>query len=243
MPTPVRPLRTSQHDMYAACVDALRAESDALLREQHACKYELGGLLVLDPGGVVRVRRCPVTNQRGNKSATALSSEPHCNGRRRCNGLRPGDTVIGEFHTHPRLRSAPVAMPSDSDMFQLGLAAHDGVHNCSAVVAPEGVYVMDVCQSAARALHRDLQRFYRWHGEPSGQNISRCREPIAELLPNDGSVPYLSALFTGPTRWFRALSRAASQGNKGIDDHAEHYIRRVKRLLGVHIAFFPHGGG
>jgi hypothetical protein len=204
---------------------------------------EIVGLILWKPSsrrdrdeiGTVSVEICEMDG------GDALTSEPHCMGRRRCK--RSIDTrdaiVIGEIHTHPAVHdSGAVSFSphSNSDLFQLGLATVMGAHNCSVVVSHEGLYVASFRHESSELLKQDLDRFYGHHGYSKRQHrkaIRLCREPMEEHIPSD--AVYLAQLMRTTENAFYVL-----MSDETIDDNRKRSVfsQTLADQLGIDIDFY-----
>jgi proteasome lid subunit RPN8/RPN11 len=221
--------------LHVAVVRAMKAEAGGILDNQTEKGWEIGGLITADEDSLsdIRVTTCEQVN------GDPFSSDPYCNGRRPCREreLTPGRVVVGEFHSHP----LPYAPPSGHDLFQLKVAVHAGIHNCSVVVAPEGLYVNHMPLASFEALLRDVNVYYAQNGVPPEEvaaALGRCRQPIPKLIANDGSTPLLAAFFKNVGEIYRGLNPPRSQEGTPIDiDFIHGIIDVVHRHFRIHTRF------
>ncbi len=189
--------------LHAAVVRAVEAGAEDILKYQAGKGWEITGLITADEESLSDIRVSTCEQIKGDP----FSSDPYCNGQRHCREreLAPGRVVVGEFHSHP----LPYAPPSGQDLFQLKVAVHAGIHNCSVVVAPEGLYVNHLPLPSYEALLRDVNVYYAQNGVPPedvAAALSKCRQPVPHLIRKDGSTPLLAAFFAEVGEIYRGLT-------------------------------------
>ena len=183
--------RILDRTLLAAIEKAVYAVSKQMLREQAQRKYEIGGDVLVDPkhgpwdGHEWSVVAIPCYT---HEESTLLSSPPSCNRRRTCDNEDERRNLwlcVGEFHTHPPpVSKAPgiIKPPSDADVFQLSLAACKGIHNCSLVISPEGLYHIVATVQAVDCFKRDHELYYGSSKSLKKTAMQQCRQPIPENL-------------------------------------------------------------
>jgi hypothetical protein len=203
--------------------------------------HEIVGTLKV-PGGhraePLTLEVCP------NDDATAYSSEPLCNYMRPCrynaeHRRTPGH-VVGEFHSHPPPSAEGYIRPhSDSDLYQLALAAAQGVHAYSVVLSAEGDYHAHATRAAGRRLMDDLRVFYADHRQSDARKeraLGECRQPTAELIVR-ARTPYLWSLLVGSAEFYFDLMEHYDVRNKTPFIAA--YASWVWENLRIRIHFVP----
>ena len=209
-----------------AILSSVDSIADALLTEQENVKYEIGGDVLCQRGGQPwSILALPCYN--GN--ASRLSSEPSCNRKKACNN--PDDrrekwSCVGEFHTHPPPDTQHrniIKPPSDSDIFQLLLAASKDAHGCAIVLSPEGVYHASPTMKAIRLFEAEMAEFYQksdYSAVRKAQAYQSCRQPIPEAVSD--RLPYLYALLHSLRREYYELMDSAvfSERNGRISQYA-----------------------
>jgi hypothetical protein len=176
-----------------------------------------------------------------------FSSTPFCGGLRRCANVEVNKNhrvVLGEFHSHPRLPELKELVtffpPSGHDLFQLCLAALNGSHNLSIVVAPEGLYVCQADQKGYLDLYRDIKRFYEQQKNNTSNMldaITRCRQPKPELILRDGSTPYLVDIFDFSQDIYDHITMSAVM--KTNEEKIAQFIENIRERLHIQIDFIP----
>lgn len=126
-----------------------------------------------------------------NRHATNISSVPSCAKTRSCSNddpRRERGTLVGEFHSHPEHDPRHIKPLSEYDLYQLTVAAANGVHSCSAVIAYDGLHFCAASGRALRHMLPDIYEYYRIHGYGPAEcrrSLQQCRQPIAEKVPPD----------------------------------------------------------
>lgn len=212
-----------------------------LLRDSVAAGTELAGLVVRRrPAG-----RPSLTRFAGH--AEALSVAPHCNGRRGVRGeLDPQlEELLAEYHVHPNVPGTHFAPPSYADLYQLMLAAAKGEHNCSFVVAPEGVYACSMAVDDSQRVLEEVRVFLRVNRYDEGASegaIQLCEQPRLDLAARlRDQIPHLWALLHEPAQEYKALERAAldAPGQRPCPaESARTFCQRVGSL-GLRVQFLP----
>jgi hypothetical protein len=219
---------------------AVWAEYDALMALQAERGYEIAGVVLCNlRTGAVRVKVCEPAP--GDVTGDALSSAPFCNARRVCVNAEPepGHAAVAEFHTHPTIPDHPeidVSPPSASDLYQLVVAAGQGVHNRTLIVAPEGVYECSAAPRAYVRLRDDLRDFYERHRYAPARmraSLAECRQPLAAYIQRPS---YLARLTDVPARVFNDLIRDARMPPK---EKPLRFAQEIARRLDIDVEFTP----
>jgi hypothetical protein len=127
----------------------------------------------------------------------------------------------------------------------LCLAAINGSHNLSLVVAPEGLYVCQVDQKGYLDLYRDLERFYEQQKDNGSSSslsstltaVAQCRQPKPTLILRDGSTPYLLDIFEFSQDIYEHIIRTAV--NKTNKENIAQFIENIRERLHIQIEFVP----
>ena len=172
-------------------------------------------------------------------------SDPSCALHRTCTYGTAEDKHIrrtwchlGEFHSHPQHDPALIKPPSNSDLYQMLLAADNGVHGCTAVLAPEGVYWYGARLTGMWAIAEALQKFFDKHRyTPAARQAfrSRCRQPLKEIVTADLLLLY--DLRQLEHRYFELMHPDNSTGKKHRQLAAEYHD--AIETLGVDVQFLP----
>ena len=90
--------------------------------------------------------------------------------------------MLAEYHTHPPVTE--FSPPSAQDLYQLVLAVVRGDHNCSYVVAREGVYVCRVRPELGDTVLNNMKTFLALHDGPEAIRhvMNDCEQPHLDRL-------------------------------------------------------------
>lgn len=147
--------------------------------------------------------------------------------------VQSGETLLGEFHSHPTV--SPLAPPSAPDLYQLVLAASQEHHNCSCVLAEEGIYLCRVLPSACDRVHRDLLTFLRANKVNVDDALSQCDQPRLDFVSRmKEEVPHLWSVMLEPMEAYDRLNKATAVGSNAIESFCNQM-----RDLGLDIVFYP----
>lgn len=175
--------------------------------------------------------------------AEHMSVEPHCRGQRGDGPPPESHTLIGEFHTHPKIPPADIAPPSAADLYQLALSAGMREHNLSFILAAEGVYACHMEPRYYEPLMTEVHEFLkenRMSHRTIRSTLNACEQPILERVRRD-TTPLLHTLLSEPGRWFRDLMRPRDKEDNPSDrlKRIETFCTCCRTHLGIHINFRP----
>jgi hypothetical protein len=172
--------------------------------------------------------------------ATNIASRPSCDRIRVCTNRdrrRASGVLLGEFHSHPQHNPRHIKPISDHDLYQLTLAAANGVHSCSAVIAYEGVYWCAASGGTLRSLLPDIETYYARNGYGPSEwrrSMSLCRQPVAANVPPD--LRCLHWLFCVLRREYAHLMASASKHQQ--TELVQRFFRLLERY-GYSALFLP----
>jgi hypothetical protein len=210
-----------------AILSSVDSISRNLLREQEQVEYEIGGDVLCQRGSSLEwsILALPCHSE----NATRLSSEPSCARQKACqnpDSRRDTWDCVGEFHTHPPPEAQDpniIKPPSDSDIFQLLLAASKDAHGCALVLSQEGVYHASPTIKAIRLFEAEIGAFYKKSDLTALRKthaFESCRQPIPAVVSDN--LPYLHAILHKLRKGFYELmaSRVFSERDARISEYA-----------------------
>lgn len=210
----------------------MQARAPELRNITHSRQQEQAGVLLWKQGQVVF--------QMYEGPSQMYAVEPRCGNQRGDAPLRPDETLLAEFHTHPSIPglSIDVAPPSGPDLYQLALAAAKGEHNCLYVVSSEGTYVCRLMPSLCHRILPEMRSFLLHYGHNEREvevALKKCVQPRVHLAHRvRNMVPRLWELLEAPTRVYRGL--ANHTGSR--DARILHFCESMKPL-GLCVTFLP----
>ena len=157
--------------------------------------------------------------------------------------IRAEETLLGEFHTHPPIPDRPdvdFSPPSAADLYQLVVAAAQGVPTWTFVVAPEGTYECSAAPRTYTLFWDELRRFYDKYDHTPQQThaaLSTCRQPVEEYVdPRDPGQRCLARLHARPTQLFHHL---IARRDLDVKAKVAHFAARIAAELAIDIRFTP----
>lgn len=215
-----------------------------LMVRTHREGRELAGVIVRS----VRTQTIQLREYTGN-TADLTSVEPFCGGRRagsskEVNGQE--EEVLAEFHTHPMLaaQGLDIAPPSAQDLYQLALACAKGEHNCSYVVAPEGLYACRILPGMSDAIVENLRSYLRLNKYSDRRIqgvISGCEQPRLSIAKSyKAKIPHLWKILNEPAESFHRLTRTPTPSAKRME-RIRTFCQEMA-AMGLDIEFTPRLG-
>ena len=156
--------------------------------------------------------------------------------------MRRTHRCVGEFHSHPLHAVEHIKPPSDSDLYQLMVAAYRGVHGCSVVLAPEGVYWYSATPRSILSFERDMQYFWDTNNyTPTQRNnmLLRCRHPIHNPAPTAETMAVFHRLHVAENFYMDLMKSVTERGTTHHHTDLVAEYHRFLEPLGAEHLFLP----
>lgn len=138
------------------------------------------------------------------------------------------------------VEAVDIAPPSAADLYQLALAAGKREHNCSFVVAMEGLYVCNIEPELAHRTVEGVERFLALNGYSRGRiqrSLGHCEQPLTSLVKRyRNAVPDLWRLVRQPMEVYRGLCKGTPESRHW---RIQQFCQAMRADLGIRIHFIP----